>query len=222
MRLQPNQRPRRWVCGTRAEDVPMSADTPAASPAGTAAPRLRLVFSGLLLVMFLASLDSTIVSTALPTIVGDLGGLSHISWVVTAYLLARANRGDPDGKLGDMYGRKVVLQTALIIFLAGVGPLRPEREPDAADHLQGDPGPRWARLHGECTGLDRRRRPAPRTWQVHRPVRRCVRPRERCRAPHRGLSDRDQLALDLLREPSDRLRSVLRPRGNSPGHRACG
>jgi len=80
---------------------------------------LRLVFGGLLLVMFLAALDQTIVATALPTIVGDLGGLSHISWVVTAYLLAQTAVTPLYGKLGDMYGRKIVLQSALVVFLAG-------------------------------------------------------------------------------------------------------
>jgi EmrB/QacA subfamily drug resistance transporter len=80
---------------------------------------LALVFSGLLLVMFLAALDQTIVATALPTIVGDLGGLSHISWVVTAYLLAQTVITPLYGKLGDMFGRKVVLQGALLLFLAG-------------------------------------------------------------------------------------------------------
>jgi EmrB/QacA subfamily drug resistance transporter len=80
---------------------------------------LRLVFGGLLLVMFLAALDQTIVATALPTIVGDLGGLDHISWVVTAYLLAQTVVTPLYGKLGDMYGRKIVLQGALIIFLIG-------------------------------------------------------------------------------------------------------
>ena len=53
-----------------------------------AAPRVRLIFGALMLVLLLASLDQTIVSTALPTIVGDLGGIEHLSWVVTAYLLA--------------------------------------------------------------------------------------------------------------------------------------
>ena len=80
---------------------------------------LKLVFGGLLLVMFLAALDQTIVATALPTIVGDLGGLNHISWVVTAYLLAQTVVTPLYGKLGDMYGRKIVLQTALVVFLAG-------------------------------------------------------------------------------------------------------
>src|SRR5690349_17669569 len=81
--------------------------------------RLGLVITALMLVMLLASLDQTIVSTALPTIVGDLGGLSHISWVVTAYLLAVTVVTPLYGKLGDLYGRKVVLQGALVIFLAG-------------------------------------------------------------------------------------------------------
>jgi EmrB/QacA subfamily drug resistance transporter len=83
------------------------------------ASNLRLVFAGLLLVMFLAALDQTIVATALPTIVGDLGGLNHISWVVTAYLLAQTVVTPLYGKLGDLYGRKIVLQAALLIFLLG-------------------------------------------------------------------------------------------------------
>ena len=81
--------------------------------------RVLVVTSGLLLVMLLASLDQTIVSTALPTIVGDLGGLEHISWVVTAYLLAITAVTPLYGKLGDLYGRKVVLQGALVLFLIG-------------------------------------------------------------------------------------------------------
>ncbi|HTE60788.1 MAG TPA: MDR family MFS transporter [Solirubrobacteraceae bacterium] len=80
---------------------------------------LGLVIGALLLVMLLASLDQTIVSTALPTIVGDLGGLEHISWVVTAYLLAITIVTPLYGKLGDLYGRKVVLQGALVVFLIG-------------------------------------------------------------------------------------------------------
>ena len=81
--------------------------------------RIRLIFSALLLVLLLASLDQTIVATALPTIVGELGGIEHLSWVVTAYLLASTVVGPVYGKLGDLYGRKIVLQAAIVIFLVG-------------------------------------------------------------------------------------------------------
>jgi EmrB/QacA subfamily drug resistance transporter len=85
----------------------------------TPRPRVRLIFSALLLVLLLASLDQTIVATALPTIVGELGGIEHLSWVVTAYLLAATIAGPLYGKFGDLYGRKTVLQTAIVIFLVG-------------------------------------------------------------------------------------------------------
>src|SRR4051794_4805564 len=78
-----------------------------------------IVMAGLMLVMLLASLDQTIVSTALPTIVEELGGLAHLSWVVTAYLLAVTIVTPLYGKLGDLLGRKVVLQAALVLFLIG-------------------------------------------------------------------------------------------------------
>jgi EmrB/QacA subfamily drug resistance transporter len=85
----------------------------------TQPPRIRVVFGALLLVLLLASLDQTIVATALPTIVGDLGGIDHLSWVVTAYLLTATVSGPLYGKVGDLYGRKLVLQTAIAIFLIG-------------------------------------------------------------------------------------------------------
>lgn len=69
--------------------------------------------------MLLAALDGTIVATALPTIVGELGGLSHLSWVVTAYLLAQTAVTPLYGKMGDIYGRKRVLQVGIILFLIG-------------------------------------------------------------------------------------------------------
>jgi EmrB/QacA subfamily drug resistance transporter len=80
---------------------------------------LATVFMALMLGMFLAALDQTIVSTALPTIVGDLGGLDRLSWVVTSYLLASTVSTPIYGKLGDMYGRKPVFLAAILIFLAG-------------------------------------------------------------------------------------------------------
>ncbi|MET7568720.1 MDR family MFS transporter [Streptomyces sp. NPDC005492] len=73
----------------------------------------------LLLGLLLAALDQTIVSTALPTIVSDLGGLEHLSWVVTAYLLASTAATPLWGKLGDQYGRKRLFQIAIVIFLIG-------------------------------------------------------------------------------------------------------
>src|SRR3954471_10058583 len=88
----------------------------------TAEPQIQrrsFVMAALLVVMLLASLDQTIVSTALPTIVEELGGLAHLSWVVTAYLLAVTIVTPLYGKLGDLLGRKVVLQAALVIFLIG-------------------------------------------------------------------------------------------------------
>jgi EmrB/QacA subfamily drug resistance transporter len=72
-----------------------------------------------MLALLLASLDQTIVSTALPTIVSDLGGLSHLSWVVTAYLLASTATTQVWGKLGDQYGRKYLFLGAIVIFLIG-------------------------------------------------------------------------------------------------------
>ncbi|MFF8811848.1 MDR family MFS transporter [Streptomyces pactum] len=88
---------------------------------GTEQPRssLLVAIGALLLGMLLAALDQTIVSTALPTIVSDLGGLDHLSWVVTAYLLASTAATPLWGKLGDQYGRKRLYQLAILIFLVG-------------------------------------------------------------------------------------------------------
>jgi EmrB/QacA subfamily drug resistance transporter len=80
---------------------------------------ILLIIGALMLGMLLAALDQTIVSTALPTIVGDLKGGSHIAWVITAYLLATTVSTPLWGKLGDQYGRKVFFQAAIVIFLAG-------------------------------------------------------------------------------------------------------
>jgi EmrB/QacA subfamily drug resistance transporter len=81
--------------------------------------RIRVIFGALMLVMFLASLDQTIVSTALPTIVNEFGGLAHLSWIVTAYLVASTIVTPLYGKLGDLFGRKVILQAAIFLFLLG-------------------------------------------------------------------------------------------------------
>jgi EmrB/QacA subfamily drug resistance transporter len=83
------------------------------------ARRIWTIFSGLMLGMLLAALDQTIVSTALPTIVRELGGAQHISWVVTAYLLASTVTTPMWGKLGDLIGRKSLFLVAIVVFLAG-------------------------------------------------------------------------------------------------------
>lgn len=80
---------------------------------------VRLVIGAVAVTLLLASLGQTIVSTALPTIVGQLGGLDHLTWVVIAYLLSSTVVAPVYGKLGDLYGRKIVLQSAIVIFLIG-------------------------------------------------------------------------------------------------------
>ena len=97
-------------------------DVPAEVPPTAKEPRersVRVVMVGLMIAMLLAMLDNMIVGTAMPTIVGDLGGLDHLSWVVTAYTLATAASTPIWGKLGDMYGRKGIFLTSIVLFLAG-------------------------------------------------------------------------------------------------------
>jgi MFS family permease len=88
-------------------------------PQAMAQRRVLVIIGALLLGMLLAALDQTIVATALPTIAGDLHGLSHLSWVITAYLLASTVSTPLWGKLGDMYGRKRFFQASIVIFLVG-------------------------------------------------------------------------------------------------------
>jgi EmrB/QacA subfamily drug resistance transporter len=97
----------------------MSAAATASATVRVGRPRLGVIFSGLMLVVLLAALDQTIVATALPTIVGDLGGLDRLSWVTSAFLLAQTAVTPLYGKLGDLYGRKRILQSAVVLFLAG-------------------------------------------------------------------------------------------------------
>lgn len=91
-------------------------------PAEQATPRgrvMRLVFGGLLMTMFVAALDQTIMATALPTIAGELGGLSQLTWVVTVYVLAAAALTPIWGKVSDLFGRRGLLRAAILVFLAG-------------------------------------------------------------------------------------------------------
>jgi EmrB/QacA subfamily drug resistance transporter len=87
---------------------------------GSASRReLRVILPGLMLAILLAMLDNMIVATAMPRIVGELGGLSHLAWVVTAYTLGLSVSTPLWGKIGDLYGRKNIFITSIVIFLAG-------------------------------------------------------------------------------------------------------
>jgi EmrB/QacA subfamily drug resistance transporter len=99
--------------------APAAVSDAGAAPVAMSPRGLRLVIAALMLGMLLAALDQTIVSTALPTIVGDLGGAAHLAWVVVAYLLASTVSTPLWGKLGDLYGRKRLFQIAIVLFLVG-------------------------------------------------------------------------------------------------------
>ncbi|HXZ63091.1 MAG TPA: MFS transporter, partial [Streptosporangiaceae bacterium] len=96
-----------------------AAAVPASEIPGGPRREILIVLPGLLLTLIIAMLDQLVVSTALPRIVGDLGGLDHLAWVVTAYVLASTVTTPLYGKLGDMYGRKRLLMIAIVIFLIG-------------------------------------------------------------------------------------------------------
>src|SRR5713226_6348451 len=98
--------------GTRLNPLPLREGT-------YSHKQVLVIYSGLALGMMLGALDQTVVATALPTIVGELGGLNHLSWVVTAYLLTSTACTLLYGKLGDLYGRKRLFQLAIAIFLLG-------------------------------------------------------------------------------------------------------
>ena len=100
---------------TKQMEQPVAGSTAAAPDARA----VRLVFGGLLLTMFVAALDQTIMATALPTIAGELGGLSQLTWVVTVYVLAAAAVTPIWGKVSDQFGRRGLLREAILVFLAG-------------------------------------------------------------------------------------------------------
>ncbi|WP_228180734.1 MDR family MFS transporter [Streptomyces anulatus] len=104
---------------TTASDQAPAAQSAAAPPPVLDRRRRNIVFATIVLGMLLAALDQTIVGTALPTIVSDLGGAAHMSWVVTAYLLAETVATVLVGKFGDLFGRKLVFQVSAIIFITG-------------------------------------------------------------------------------------------------------
>lgn len=97
----------------------MVTDPPQSNDAEVDTSRRNLIFTAVLLGMLLAALDQTIVATALPTVVADLGGAGHQAWVVTSYLLASTVVTAIVGKLGDLFGRKPVFIAAVLFFMAG-------------------------------------------------------------------------------------------------------
>jgi len=142
--------------------------SPEAAPPGDVSSfmshrQILVVFGSLALGLLLASLDQTIVSTAMLTIIGDIGvknGLAHMPWIATAYVLASTASTPIYGKLSDLFGRKPLYMSAILL----PGRLRPERvlaEPRRADRLPHRAGPRRRRHHGPDVRHHRRRRPAP-------------------------------------------------------------
>ena len=99
--------------------APAPAPVPAGKPARRGTRSVAAVFAGLLLAMFVSALSETVTATALPTIVGDLGGVDHMQWVTTAYILASTVMMPIYGKLGDLFGRKYLFIIALSIFIVG-------------------------------------------------------------------------------------------------------
>ncbi|WP_258933755.1 MFS transporter [Nesterenkonia pannonica] len=105
--------------------------------------RLRLIFSALILTMLLAALSQTVLATALPTIVGDLQGVEHMAWVMTAFILASTITMPVYGKLGDMFGRKPLFLAAILLFVLGSAGRR-------------GPGHESADRGASCSGIGRR------------------------------------------------------------------
>ena len=171
-----------------------------------------------MLVVLLAALDQTIVATALPTIVGDLGGLDRLAWVTSAFLLAQTAVTPIYGKLGDLYGRKRILQSAIVLFLIGSALCGQSEQHDRADRLPGGPGSRSRRADRARPGGHRRRRQPPRAGPLPGSLRRRVRRRQHRRAVARG-RDRDGrlVAVDLLHQPAGGYRRIRGPGGGAPG-----
>ncbi len=166
--------------------------TTSTAAAEIARPRLShrqilLLMGGLMTGMLLAALDQTIVGTALPTIVGELGGINHYSWVVTAYLLASTASTPLYGKISDLYGRRPVLLFAIMTFLVGSLLAGASQNMTELIVIPRHPGSRrrWSDDAGVHHHLGRR--VAPRAWSLHGHVRRGVRPLQRGRSARRRL-----------------------------------
>jgi MFS family permease len=166
---------------------------------------VRLIFVALMLGMLLAALDQTIVATALPTITGDLHGLNHIGWVVTAYLLAVAVVMPVYGKIGDLFGRKPVFQFAIVLFLAGSAASGLAHSMDQLIAFRAVQGAGAGRADNRRPGDHRRRGQPAGAGQVPGAHRRGVRAGVGGRAAARRVLRRQPvLAVDLLHQPAPR------------------
>ena len=183
---------------------------------------VMIILPGLLMAILLAMLDNLIVSTALPRIVGDLGGVAHLSWVVTAYILASTITTPFYGKLGDMYGRKTFFVAAIIIFLAGSALSGLSQTMDELIAFRAIQGLRGRRPDGRRDGDARRHRGAAPSAAVHEDIdgrddaRHHRRPAARRVHHHLVL-----VALDLLHQhPAGRRGADLPARGvRVPAHK---
>ena len=167
--------------------------------------RILAIYSGLMVTLLLAALDQTILATALPRIVGDLGGLTQYSWVFTAYLLATTVTVPIYGKLGDVYGRRPLFLIAICIFLVGSALCGLAQSMTQLVVFRAVQGVRRRRLDPARARSDREHRPAARPRPLpgtdRRRVRRGIDHRPGDRRLHRRQHD---VALDLLRQPARR------------------
>ena len=172
--------------------------------------RRNVVFLAVVLGMLLAALDQTIVATALPTVVSDLGGAGHQSWVVTSYLLASTIVTAVVGKLGDTFGRKMVFQAAILVFLAGSVLCGLAGVNEHAGGCAGSAGHRWWRDHGHRRRSHRRGDSPAGTRPLPGCTRRGLRRHHRRRAVARRAVHRSPLlALGVLDQRAGRRVVVL-------------
>ena len=163
------------------------------------------ILGAVLLGMFLAALDQTIVGPVLPKIIGELNGSDYYTWAVTIYLLTSTVTVPIYGKLSDLYGRKPIFMAGIGLFLVGSALSGLSQEMWQLVLFRGHPGPRRGRALPDRARGHRRPVHAGGTRQVPGLLRPRVRRRVHPRAAHRRLPDRHlQLALHLLRQHPDR------------------
>ena len=160
-----------------------SAGGPSGGPTSLSHRQILTVIGGLMVGMFIAAIDQTIVATAIPAIVSDLGGISYLSWIVVAYLLTSTAATPLWGKVGDLFGRRRMFQTAIVVFL--VGSLMCGLAPSMLALIVRAAGPGRRRRRPVRAVLRHRRRPraAPPAGEVHQLLRRHVRRRPASSGP---------------------------------------